>query len=212
MIRILLTIKHRLPFFWHWIEQVNSLLFRTLHRRRIMINARACLGHYQLDGFSFRLLTPEDSAEVSAFLSRQPAARMKFFNPHGFDSQSVKRRAKDPAFIMFGTFCDGALVGYFFLRCFWNRKSFIGRAIDQDWERQGIGRVMNQILYNTAWESGFKCLTTISKHNHSVIRSHTNNPSSQVIGDLANNYMLVEMVPPDQRSADRSLRDSFKVE
>lgn len=206
MIRLLLKIKHRLPFLWRGIEQVNSLLFLILHRRRIMANSRACLDRYQLDGFSFRLLTQADSAALSAFLTRQPAARMEFFKPHGFDLQSVTRKAKDPAFLMFGTFRDEALVGYFFLRCFWNRKSFVGRAIDQDWEGQGIGRVMNQILYNTAWGAGFKCLTTISKHNHSVIRSHANNPTSRIIGDLANDYMLVEMVPPDQKGTGTPVR------
>ncbi len=206
MIRLLLKIKHRLPFLWRGIEQVNSLLFLILHSRRVMANARACLDRYQLDGFSFRLLTQADSAALSAFLTRQPAARMEFFKPHGFDLQSVTRKAKDPAFLMFGTFRDEALVGYFFLRCFWNRKSFVGRAIDQDWEGQGIGRVMNQILYNTAWGAGFKCLTTISKHNHSVIRSHANNPTSRIIGDLANDYMLVEMVPPDQKGTGTPVR------
>lgn len=206
MIRLLLKIKHRLPFLWRGIEQVNSLLFLILHRRRIMANSRACLDRYQLDGFSFRLLTQADSAALSAFLTRQPAARMEFFKPHGFDLQSVTRKAKDPAFLMFGTFRDEALVGYFFLRCFWNRKSFVGRAIDQDWEGQGIGRVMNQILYNTAWGAGFKCLTTISKHNHSVIRSHANNPTSRIIGDLPNDYMLVEMVPPDQKGTGTPVR------
>ena len=212
MIRILLKIKHRLPFLWRGIEKVNSLLFLMLHSRRIMSNARTCLDSYRLDGFTFRVLNSTDSAAVSAFLSRQPAARMEFFKPHGFDVQSVTRRAKDPAFIMFGTFRDEALVGYFFLRCFWNRKSFVGRAIDKDWEGQGIGRVMNQLLYNTAWESGFKCLTTISKHNHSVIRSHANNPTSRVIGDLPNDYMLVEMVPHNRQSAGTPVRDRVAVD
>ncbi len=212
MIRLLLKIKHRLPFLWRGIERVNSLLFLILHSRRLMSNARACLEHYRLEGFSFRLLTPADGAALSAFLTRQPAARMEFFKPHGFDLQSVMRRAKDPAFIMFGTFRDEALVGYFFLRCFWNRKAFVGRAIDEEWEGQGIGRVMNQILYNTAWESRFRCLTTISKHNHSVIRSHANNPGSRIIGDLANDYMLVEMVSPGQQSAGTPVCDRVGVE
>jgi len=212
VILLLLKIKHRLPILWRVIEQVNSLLFMILHNRRVMANAHASLDRYRLAGFHFRPITSADSAIVSAFLSRQSAARMEFFKPHGFDLQSVTRKTKEPAFLMFGTFKGEAMVGYFFLRCFWNRKAFVGRAIDRDWAGQGIGCVMNQILYYTAWESRFRCLTTISKHNHSVIRSHANNPCSRIIGDLANDYMLVEMVSPGQQSAGTPVCDRVGVE
>lgn len=212
MIALLLKLKHRLPFLWRGVEWVNSILFVTLHSRWIITNARVCLHHYRLDGLVFRLLTPEDAPEVSAFLTHQPDTRMAYFKPHGFDVNSVRRKAKDPAFVMFGVFRGNTLVGYFFLRCFWTRKAFVGRAIDQNWDRQGIGRVMNQILYNTAWDSGFRCLTTISRHNHAVVRSHANNPASRILGDLPNDYMLVEMTRPDRRAAGRRLRGNVGAE
>jgi hypothetical protein len=212
MIALLLKLKHRLPFLWRGVEWVNSILFVMLHSRRIMTNARACLQRYRLDGFAFRLMTTEDAPAVSAFLTRQPDTRMAYFRPHGFDVNSVRRKAMDPAFVIFGVFRDETLVGYFFLRCFWTRKAFVGRAIDREWDRQGIGRVMNQILYNTAWNSGFRCLTTISRHNHAVVRSHANNPASRILGDLPNDYMLVEMTPPDRGAAGRPVRDNVGAE
>lgn len=196
MIGLLLKLKHRLPFVWRGIEVSNSVLFGLMHSRQITASARRCLETNMLDGFRFCLLDDGHSHDVSEFLSRQPENRTEFFKPHSFDLQTVSRLARDPAFLMFGAFRDDALVGYFFLRCFWNKKCFVGRFIDQDWEGRGIGRVMNDILYNTAWNTGFRCMTTISRHNHAVIRSHANNPSSHVLGDLPNDYMLVELVRP----------------
>lgn len=201
MIGLLLKIKHRLPFVWRGIERLNGVLFVMLHRRRVMASARACLGRYRLDGLTFRLLALADGPALSDFLTRQPAARTEFFKPHGFDAASVARQARNPAFMMFGVFREEALVGYFFLRCFWNRRAFVGRIIDQGWDGRGIGRVMNSILYNTAWDSGFRCMTTISRHNRAVVRSHANNSASHVLGDLPGDYMLVEMMRPDGKVA-----------
>lgn len=207
MIGLLLKIKHRMPVLWRGIEHVNALLFVLLHGREVMANARACLDRYRLEGVAFRLLTPADSADVSAFLARQPSERTAYFKPHGFDLGSVSRQAKTPTFVMFGAFRGDELVGYFFLRCFWNRRAFVGRIIDPAHEGKGIGRVMNSILYNTAWDSGFQCMTTISRHNHAVVRSHANNPSSHVLGDLPDDYMLVEMVRPDGQATGVPVRD-----
>jgi hypothetical protein len=55
---------------------------------------------------------------------------------------------------------------------------------------------MNQILYNTAWRSGFRCLTTVSKNNALVMRSHANNPTFRILKELPNDYLYVEFVQP----------------
>ena len=93
---------------------------------------------------------------------------------------------------MMGVFKDNEIAGYFFLRCFWNRKCFVGRLIDESHEGQGIGRVMNSIMYNSAWKSNFRCLSTISKNNFSVMRSHANNKTMKILRELENDYLLVE--------------------
>lgn len=101
----------------------------------------------------------------------------------------------DPAFLMFGAYSEQGMVGYFFLRCFWNRKCFVGRLIDEPFEGQGIGRVMNQIMYHTAWWSGFRCMTTVSKHNNAIMRSHERNPHARFRQPLPNDYLLIEFSP-----------------
>jgi len=196
MTRLLLFIKHRLPLLWHGIDWLNALLFRLLHGDRMHGKSAQCLQEFNLDGFRFRSLTHDDLDALFDLLHRQREGRLDYFKPHGFDRQSLARAWRNPAFLMFGAFSDELLVGYFFLRCFWNRKCFVGRLIDEPYEQKGIGRVMNQILYNTAWRSEFRCLTTISKNNALVMRSHANNPTVRVLEELPNDYLFVEFVQP----------------
>ena len=95
---------------------------------------------------------------------------------------------------MMGTFADQKMVGYFFLRFFANRKCFVGRLIDKEYRGKGIGYEMNKIMYNTAWEMGFRCLSTISKNNKSVMGAHAKNSAMIVLKELQNDYLLVEFI------------------
>ncbi|MEQ6890037.1 hypothetical protein ABE957_15290 [Halomonas sp. CS7] len=193
--RVLLFIKHHLPWVWQLVEWLNARLFELLHRRRMQRQTQRAFAEFSLEGFSFRPIRSEELPQLMALLERQGEARLHYFRPHDFTLLSLRRVCANPAFLMFGVWDDhGTLVGYFFLRCFWNHRCFVGRLIDQPSEGQGIGRVMNQIMYHTAWWSGFRCMTTISKHNHAVMRSHQNNPHARIVGELSNDYLLVEFV------------------
>ena len=192
--RVLLFIKHRLPWLWVMVDWANARLFKILHSQRMEAESAKAFADFHLDGFKFAPLQSGDMGPLESLLNRQGEGRLRYFQPHGFDRTSLVRMLKNPAFLMFGAYHDRTLVGYFFLRCFWNRKCFVGRLIDQPQEGQGIGRVMNQIMYQIAWRSGFRCMTTISKENEQVVRSHRNNPHARVIGELSNGYIWVEFV------------------
>jgi lipopolysaccharide/colanic/teichoic acid biosynthesis glycosyltransferase len=194
--RLLLFIKHRMPFLWQWIDWLNALMFRILHRNRLRDASAQCFRDFKLEGYEFRALGADDRQALATLLSSQGEGRLDHFRPHGFDPKSLERVLRNPSFLTFGVFADDRLVGYFFLRCFWNRRCFVGRLIDEPYEGKGIGRVMNDILYNTAWRSGFRCYTTISKDNEMVMKSHANNPSVRVLKELPNNYLLIEFVQP----------------
>jgi hypothetical protein len=86
------------------------------------------------------------------------------------------------------------MAGYFFLRFFMNGKCFVGRLIDKDYRGKHIGKVMNRIMYETAWKMNFRCLSTISKNNQFVMRSHADNQKMVVLKDLQNDYLLVEFL------------------
>ena len=192
--RILLYIKHHLPFIWSGVEWLNALLFKILHFKRLIGISNQIIAKYTLSGFSFRKLEKIDLIELERFLKSQPPKRVAFFKPHRCDIESVKKVYKNPSFLMLGVFNDSQMVGYFFLRCFWNKKCFVGRLVDKNYEGKGIGKVMSEIMYNIAWSSGFRCLSTISKNNHLVMRSHAKNINMKKLKELANNYLLVEFV------------------
>ncbi|NNE35562.1 MAG: hypothetical protein HKN13_10005 [Rhodothermales bacterium] len=196
MTKILLFVKHNIPVLWLLIEWLNALLFSLLHRAALLRESEACFREFSLDGYAFRSLDESDLDGLFNLLHRQQDGRLDYFTPHKFDRKSLQRAAQNSAFLMFGVFCREELVGYFFLRCFWNRKCFVGRLIDEPHERKGIGRLMNRILYNTAWRSGFRCYTTVSKDNALVIRSHERNPAAHLLKELPNDYLLIEFTRP----------------
>lgn len=193
--RALIFIKHRMPWVWAGIECLNSVLFVVLHRKRMQVQVDRAFGGFRLEGFDFRTLVDTDLAALETMIQSQGEQRLRYFQPHGFDRANLRRMHSSSAFLMFGVFKKDRIVGYFFLRCFWNRKCFVGRLIDEPFEGRGVGRVMSQIMYHAAWWSGFRCLTTISKHNSAVVRSHNRNPHARVVGELSNDYLLVEFTP-----------------
>lgn len=215
MTRLLLFIKHRLPLLWGVVEWLNTLLFKLFHRDRLLLQTQQCFAEFALDGYDFRPLRAEDIVDLLELIQRQAKARLVHFNPHGFDQRSLEKVFRNDAFLKFGVFTGMQLVGYFFLRCFWNRRSFVGRLIDEPYEGKGIGRVMNDIMYHTAWRSGFRCHTTISKDNSMVMRSHANNPSVRILKELPDNYLFIEFVEPGVShglsTANAAIKRSFDV-
>jgi len=149
-----------------------------------------------LPGYTFRSIAIKEQNALKLLIEKQASGRLEYFKPHGFDEKSLHKALKNPSFLMFGAFEGSDLVGYFFLRCFWNKKCFVGRLIDQPHEGKGIGRVMNSIMYNIGWRSGFRVLSTISKNNKLVMKSHANNQNMVVKKELSNDFLLVEFKKP----------------
>ncbi|MGY6587750.1 MAG: hypothetical protein ACXIUB_05610 [Wenzhouxiangella sp.] len=196
--RFLLFIKHRMPWLWRMVDWLNAHLYSLLQRKRMAVQCDRAFEEFGLDGFKFRALVGEDIEQLESLLERQGPDRVRYFQPHGFDQSSLQFMLSNPSFLMFGVFRENLLVGYFFLRCFWNRKCFVGRLIDKPFERQGIGRVMNQIMYHIAWRSGFRCMTTVSRDNRDIMRSHEGNPHARVRQELGNGYILIEFHPLEE--------------
>ncbi len=192
--RILIFIKHNVPFIWVLIDILNTFFFRLLYKKRFRQVADDVIAHAELPGYVFRWLEKNDLPKLERLLKGQPEQRVACFKPHGFDIKSLEALHANPAFLMMGVFDGNRMAGYFFLRCFWNRKCFVGRLVDASYEGKGLGRAMNGILYPIAWQMGFRCLSTISKNNSAVIRSHAGNPSLRILKELANDYLLVEFV------------------
>lgn len=196
-IRFLIYIKHHVRFFWQVIEWLNAVLFETLYGNRFKRCLTDVFSQYTIPGITFRKLLFSDIDCLYSLICTQGESRLAYFKPHEFDQTSLRKAFKNPAFIMMGAFEGQKMVGYFFLRCFCNKKCFVGRLIDEPYEGKGIGRVMNDIMYHVGWAATFRVLSTISKNNKWVMRSHKNNSTLKVLKELDNNFLLVKFINPN---------------
>lgn len=197
MIKILLFIKHHFGFFWKLIEALNGWLFGLLFERQINRNLQILLEKSYHKKFIYKKLEESDLPKLHDFFDRQKPEQFRFFKPHAFLLTALRRLHRNRAFLMMGVFDSEKLIGYFFLRFFLNKKCFIGRIVDDDYQRQGVAKSMNEIMYQTIWQSGFRCLSTISKHNKSIVNFHQKGDNIRILKELPNDYLFVEIVKPE---------------
>jgi len=194
MEQILIYIKHNLKILWRFIEWINEIIFLVWHNKRLDLILNEVYDEVHISDFIFRRINSLDLESLHNLLTTQGKGDLEYFNPHSFDIKTLKRYQKSHTFLMMGTFDRNKLVGYFFLRFFANKKCFVGRLIDTQYRGKGIGAMMNMIMYETSWRMGFRCLSTISRHNKNVIKAHAKNPNLVVLKEMSNDYLLVEFV------------------
>lgn len=194
MEKILIFIKHHLTFLWNGIESLNTLIFMLLFKSRIDRVVVSVIAECKQQPYIFRRLNASNAQSLFQLIASQPKDDLRYFSPHGFELKSVQKQFKKKSFLMMGVFDEEILIGYFFLRFFANKKCFVGRLIDRNYRGKGIGLTMNKIMYHIAWESGFRCLSTISRHNKAIMKAHGKNSSMIILKELQNNYLLVEFV------------------
>ena len=194
MEKLFIYIKHHLSILWKFIEWINGMLFSLFYSSKLAIISQRVIKDFSHSPFSFRRLTIANIIPLHNLIVSQPESDLEYFLPHGFDFKSLTNQFKNPSFLMMGTFYNDEIVGYFFLRFFVNRKCFVGRLIDHKYRGKGIGLIMNSIMYENAWQMGFRCLSTISRDNRLVMQAHSKNSAMKVLKKLPNNYLLVEFV------------------
>ncbi|MCH5326589.1 MAG: hypothetical protein J1E29_05230 [Duncaniella sp.] len=179
-------------------ESVNSSLTALRYPRLKAIAAAqaAITNATRTDGITFSIVTTADAEELSLFLTSMPDERVSHFNPHPFDVATLRRMARGSAFVMWKvTDASGICVGYNFLRCFFNGKSFHGLAVAANAEGRGIGGDMWALGARTAAALGLTMRATISESNLPSLRSCRRATDCSVIDRLDNNYILVECRP-----------------
>ncbi len=205
MIEILVRLKRNFPFLWSWIEYLNGFLFGFFYEKSMVIALREKSSSYSKGGLSYRLLRESDIDSLVLFLAKQDKSQFAFFKPHEFDQKTLNRLFKNPAFIMLGVFHDDALVGYFFLRCFFNKKSFTGRIVDHGYQGKGIAKNMGRILIESAWAVGFRVFGTASKSNESSLGSYRSINNFKIIKELNGDYIYFEYMKPQENSPNSSV-------
>ena len=190
---ILIFIKHHFGFLWKIIEVINDRLFSILNSSRIKKTVPDVIREFSKNK-KVKVLSISDVDDLHKLINSQKSEDLKYFQPHGFDIDSLKKQAAKRSFLMMGIYEGDKLTGYFFLRFFFNGKCFVGRLIDKEHRGKGLGNIMNDIMYNIAWRMNFRCLSTISKHNKAVVGAHKKNSHMKILKELPDDYLLVEFV------------------
>jgi hypothetical protein len=144
------------------------------------------------DTYTYKLLAKEDMQSLATFFVNQPQEAYTFFNPHKLDEKSLIKKNKDKAFVMIGAYYDGQLVGYCFLRCFFNKQAFRGKIVDVQYQGRGIAKQMGVLTTNICIVLGLRLYATISKKNVKSMASSKAVNDVRIVKELEDDYLYVE--------------------
>lgn len=104
-----------------------------------------------------RRLGAGDGAALQAFHAALGPVSRRHFLPHRYDDATVARvleRAESAADLVFGLFDGPQVVGYFFLWYFAERVPLLGIGLRDEFQGQGLGRQMMELLIGEARRNG----------------------------------------------------------
>ena len=170
------------------VEWGNSALFQIRFGRKIS-KAHEILHRYS--GFSevAGVYVPE----LVRFFYVQPEYAFRFFKPHAFDEMTLRKLQRRKSFLMF---CvrdsESRIVGYFFLRCFFVGKAFLGKMVDVNAQGKGIGTQICLCAMEIAKALGMRMFETISKDNIASLRSTEKVLNVRIVEEMENGYLYIE--------------------
>ena len=186
-------LRDRFGFLWNIIEWCNAFVFALTHwaaLKKIPGILEECSGQYTL-----RLAAPADAAPLATFFADQPEEAFKFFKPHAFDEKTLSKIIRNKAFLTFLVLDGEKIVGYFFLRCFVNGKSFRGRIVDYRWRNKGIAKLMGITMNKIITLLKVRLFGSISPDNYASLASTKAVNDIRIIKTLDNGYYYVEYLP-----------------
>ena len=188
-------LRDKFGFLWNIIEWINALFFALTHRaalKKIPEILRECSG-----AFTLRLAEPADAAPLATFFAEQPEEAFKFFKPHEFDENTLSKIIRNKAFLTFLVLDGEKIVGYFFLRCFVNGKSFRGKIVDYRYRGKGIAKLQGLVATKVASALGVRVFGTISPENYASLASSKAVNETRILKTLDNGYYYIEYLPKE---------------
>lgn len=188
-------LRDKFGFLWNMIEWLNALVFAMTHRAALK-KVPEILQEFS-DKFSLRLAEPADAAPLATFFAEQPEEAFKFFKPHAFDEKTLLKIIKNRAFLTFLVLDGEKIVGYFFMRCFVNGKSFRGKIVDYRYRGKGIAKFQGLAATKVATLLGVRVFGTISPENYASLASSKAVNETRILKTLDNGYYYIEYLPKD---------------
>ena len=189
-------LRDKFGFLWNIIEWFNALAFAMTHRA-VLKKVPELLQGFS-DKFTLRLAEPDDAAPLATFFAEQPEEAFKFFKPHAFDEKTLLKIIKNRAFLTFLVLDGEKIVGYFFMRCFVNGKSFRGKIVDYRYRGKGIAKLQGLAATKVATLLGVRVFGTISPENYASLASSKAVNETRILKTLDNGYYYIEYLPKAQ--------------
>ena len=189
-------LRDKFGFLWNIIEWLNALFFAMTHRAALK-KVPELLRDFS-DKFTLRLAEPADAAPLATFFAEQPEDAFKFFKPHAFDEKTLLKIIKNKAFLTFLVLDGEKIVGYFFMRCFVNGKSFRGKIVDYRYRGKGIAKLQGLAATKVATLLGVRVFGTISPENYASLASSKAVNETRILKTLDNGYYYIEYLPKAQ--------------
>ena len=189
------VLRDKFEFLWNIIEWFNALAFAMTHRAALM-KVPELLRDFS-DKFTLRLAEPDDAAPLATFFVEQPEEAFKFFKPHEFDEKTLLKIIKNRAFLTFLVLDGEKIVGYFFMRCFVNGKSFRGKIVDYRYRGKGVAKLQGLAATKVATLLGVRVFGTISPENYASLASSKAVNETRILKTLDNGYYYIEYLPKE---------------
>lgn len=193
MIKLLLKIKHSLPFIWNIIEYLNGMLVDIIYGTRIRKAIDITLSEIDYK-YTIKSLSKTDMPVLATFFNQQPTEAFEYFKPHKFDKDSLSRLNSNGSIHMLGVYDNKEIIGYFFIRFFLNGKAFRGKMVDHRYYGKGISTTLGVATTTITSKSGFRLFETVNKDNIASLKSSQSGSDIKIIKTLDNGYMLIECI------------------
>lgn len=179
------VIQKNTPWVWNGVEVLNALLFRWRVGKRMKEMAACCP-----DGI--RVVGERDAALLAEFFKRQPEDAFRWFKPHAFDEESLRKLLKRYTYIMYIEEVNGVVAGYAFLRCFFHGRCFLGKMVDVNHQGRGVCTRLCAVGMEMADVLGLRMFESINKENVGSLKASQKACEVIVVEELENGDVLIE--------------------
>jgi GNAT superfamily N-acetyltransferase len=192
--RLAYLLKHHFPVFFRSLEALAHQFVRLRFGRRIAAAEVQALTEGTVSGRAaqMRALGTQDLSTLHGFLHALPEDWLTYFRPHDFDRDALSRVLRSKGFLCYGLFVEENLVAYALLKVAPTGSAFRGRLVAPDYAGQGLGKFLARFLNWQASLSGLRPRSTISRKNHASLKSLEAAAGYRVIGELPNDYIMIE--------------------
>lgn len=188
---MLYELAHKLqkgfPWIWDGIEILNSWLFS------LRIAGKGSLDRCLTDGV--RIVGKKDTRRLYEFFARQPEESYRWFCPHAFDEKTLSSLLQRKSYIIYVLEEDGMIIGYAFLRCFFNGKCFLGKMVDIQHQGKGVCTKLCVVGMMMAETLGLRMFESINRENIGSMKASQKACDVIVVEELEDGDVLIEDRP-----------------